>query len=279
MERIGAEQQIMRIITVIEDNIDTNGLCAEHGICVYAETDHHKLIVDAGQSAKTWDNARAMGIDIESVDTVILSHGHYDHSGGLMSFMENNTKAQIYIHEKADGDFYSRRTEGMHYIGIDKRIVNSERVNIVKGDITIDSELSLFGNVSGRKMWPKGNDLLFEKINDVFIPDTFDHEQYLVIRNEENYILVSGCAHKGIPNILNRFFEIYGCDPTMVISGFHTIRKSYDESDINDLRNLAVMLNEKNTVFYTGHCTDHIPFMTMKEIMGDKLRKLTELSG
>ena len=268
----------MIIRTVIEDNIEGEGLCAEHGLCVYIETAGHRLFVDSGQSEKTWDNAERMGIDIEAVDTMILSHGHYDHSGGIKSFMERNSKARIYIREGADGDFYSKRTDGMHYIGIDKDIATSVRTETVRGDVTLDKELSLFGNVSGRKMWPAGNDLLFEKGKDVYIPDEFEHEQYLVVRERDELVLISGCAHKGIVNILERFKEIYNCDPAMVISGFHTIRKSYDESDICNMKELANVLNERDTVFYTGHCTDLIPFRAMKEIMGDKLKALSELN-
>ena len=267
----------MIIKTVIEDDIAGEGLTAEHGLCIYVETANHKLFVDSGQSEKTWENARKMGIDIENADTLILSHGHYDHSGGIKTFMRQNSKALIYISENAAGEFYSKKSDGMRYIGIDRDILKSERIHLVKGDVSLDSELDIFRSVLGREFWPAGNSLLFEKSEDEYIPDTFEHEQYLVIKEGEKHVLISGCAHRGILNILERFKELYNCDPTMVISGFHTILKQYDEASIECFKQLAAKLNEKDTLFYTGHCTDKIPFSVMQEVMGEKLRHLTDL--
>ena len=87
----------MKIQTLMEDNISGKNLCAEHGLCIYIETGKHKLLVDTGQSDRTWDNAKTKGINLEEIDTVVLSHGHYDHSGGLMGFAQINPNAKIYM--------------------------------------------------------------------------------------------------------------------------------------------------------------------------------------
>ena len=83
----------LKIIPLMEDNLCGDGLIAEHGLSLYIETPKHKLLVDTGQSAKTWENAKVKGVDLTKVDTLFLSHGHYDHSGGLMAFAKSNPRA------------------------------------------------------------------------------------------------------------------------------------------------------------------------------------------
>lgn len=267
----------MIIRTVMDDNICGDNLCAEHGLCIYVETKNHKLLVDSGQSDKTWDNARAKGIDLEAVDSLVLSHGHYDHSGGIMGFAQINPRAKIYMRANAGGEYYSARKE-VHYIGIDKRIEQLPNLILIDRDREIDSELSVFTGITERRLWPAGNKILFKKENDDLIQDDFSHEQYLVIRDEDGeYVLISGCAHNGILNILDKFRSQYKCNPKLVISGFHMIKKEYKQQDICDIRAVAEELSKMNTSFFTGHCTGQEAYDILKSILGDKLHPMTEL--
>ena len=111
------------------------------------------------------------------------------------------------------------------------------------------------------------------KAGDVFRQDEFLHEQYLVVEENGKRVLVSGCAHNGILNILDRYREIFGDMPEAVVSGFHMSRKSgYGERDLALIRETARELKTLDTRFYTGHCTGEIPFQLMKEEMGEQLR-------
>ena len=154
----------------------------------------------------------------------------------------------------------------------------------------IDEELALFTNVTGRRLWPNGNLELKKKVGDDFIQDEFDHEQYLVITEKRTRdadsrcpdssgkecdtikVLISGCAHNGILNILEHYHNLYGSYPDAVISGFHMKKKSgYTKEDIATIKETAECLSKLPTIFYTGHCTGEEPFEMMKEIMGEKL--------
>ena len=268
----------IRFVTLMEDNLCGNRLIAEHGLSLYIETEKHKLLVDTGQSDKTWENAGEKGIDISRVDTVILSHGHYDHSGGLMKFASLNKTADIYMRDNAGGEYYSYKEGSEKYIGIDREILKLHNLHLISDNTVIDEELSLFTNVKPVRSWPKGNRRLHEKKNGEFVQDTFSHEQYLVIRyGDGKYALISGCAHNGILNILDAFHEIYGTVPSIVISGFHMIQSEYSDNDIEEIKNVARELSGMDTTFYTGHCTGETAFRILKENLGEKLLAISDL--
>ncbi len=262
----------MRIINLMENTQGNNSCKYEHGLSFYIETAFHKIIVDTGASDNFIKNAEALGIDLSQVDILILSHGHYDHSGGIMSFYEINNQALIYIQKGAGDDYYHKNETLEKYIGIDKSILELPTVRIVDGDMRLDRELNIFSRVTGRRLWPSGNRELMVKKDGEFVQDEFLHEQYLVIEGENKNILVSGCAHNGILNILDRYKELYGSYPAAVISGFHMQKKNgYSDEDIKLFKQVAQELKTLDTVFYTGHCTGELPFQVMKEIMGDSL--------
>jgi len=261
----------MKITVLMEDTNGMSNVKAEHGLSFYIETKSHNLLVDTGASDLTWENAKRLDVDIAKVDTVIISHGHYDHTGGLMEFANRNPIANIYMQQSAGGEYF----HGNKYIGIDKHIMDLPRLHLIEGDYKIDDELHLFSGVTGRLLWPKSNLVLLEKVDGKFVQDYFLHEQYLVICHEEEKILISGCAHNGILNILNRFESIYHGYPDVVISGFHMMKRTdYTEDEINNMKETAYELIKLPTVFYTGHCTGQTAFDIMKHIMGEQLQQI-----
>jgi len=262
----------MRIKNLIEDTSAGNGCLYEHGLSFYVETDNHKILVDAGASDKFIQNAEKLNIDLTKIDTLFLSHGHYDHSGGIIPFVNINPQARIYIHEKSDRDYYSEKPDRTYYAGIDKEISKLPQTIKVSKDTKIDDELFIFTNVTGRRHWPQGNKKLKKMVDGELIQDEFDHEQYLIIKSEGKEILMSGCAHNGILNILDRYIEIKGHEPDVVISGFHMMKVSeYTVEEIETIKQTAYELKKYKTKYYTGHCTGEPAFKIMKEILGAQI--------
>ena len=262
----------MRIVNLIENTPGAEGCLYEHGLSFYIETKNHKLLVDTGASDAFIHNAKVLGVDLTKVDTVILSHGHYDHSGGILSFVAMNPTAKIYMQQNAAGEYYHKDETVEKYIGIDQEIKSLPQVVWVDGDCKIDDELELISNVTGRRLWPQGNMELKELVNGEFVQDEFSHEQYLVITDGDKKLLVSGCAHNGVLNILEKYRELYGDHPYAMISGFHMRKKSdYTDEDIAVMEETAREFCDTDTVFYTGHCTGEYPFEVMKKILGEQL--------
>ncbi len=262
----------MRIINLIE-NTEGNRCCLfEHGLSFYVETQKHRLLVDTGASGAFMENAFRLGVDLLQIDMVILSHGHYDHAGGMLEFTRKNPGAKILMRKLAKEAYYHKNADMEKYIGIDPQVAELPQVELLEGDKEIDGEISVFTNVTGRKSWPSGNMELKVKKNGTFYQDDFLHEQYVVLTQNKKRILLSGCAHNGILNILDKYREIYGKDPDVVISGFHMRKKSgYTEEDIAMIKETAIQLKKRDSVFYTGHCTGELPYQMMKELMGEQL--------
>ncbi len=270
----------MKIINLIEDTKGSADCLYEHGLSFYIETPNHKLLVDTGASDAFIRNARTLNIDLSAVDTVFISHGHYDHAGGLLDFLAINNTAVVYIQESANGEFYNASTAGGKYIGMDRLIASNPQVRFMQGDLVIDDELSIFADVVGRRLWPKTNELLKRKVvtesgEEKLIQDEFEHEQYLVVEAEGERLLLSGCAHNGILNILDKYLDMYDDIPTKVISGFHMTKKEpYTDEDDIVIKATARELSELDTTFYTGHCTGAYPLELMQSIMGEQLKAI-----
>ena len=248
-------------------------LANEHGLSFYVETAQRKLLVDTGASGLTWDNAKALGVDLAAIDTAILSHGHYDHTGGVMSFAARNETAAIYLNELAGGEYYNLR-DGEKYIGIDKAILSLPQTRLLRGDTVteIGDGVYVFGGVTGRRLWPEGNRILKRKTADGFEQDRFDHEQCVVVREDGRSVLIGGCAHNGVLNILDRYREIFGAYPDAFVSGFHMMkREPYTEAEIATIRETAEELSRLPIRCYTGHCTSMPAYEIMKPILGDRL--------
>lgn len=262
----------MRIVNLIENTEGRAGCIFEHGLSFYIETKKHRILADTGASDAFMANAGVLGIDLGRVDAVIISHGHYDHAGGILAFAGRYPDVKIWMRSLAGEACYHKNERMEKYIGIDPRVKDLPQIEWLEENRRIDDEIFLFGGVTGRELWPCGNRELKIKRGEEFVQDEFLHEQYLVLEEGGKRILISGCAHNGILNILAVFREIYGEDPDAVISGFHMKKKSdYSKEDLELARNTALELRRLDTRFFTGHCTGEIPCQVMREVMGEQL--------
>lgn len=266
----------MRILNLVENEEGVPGCEAAHGLSFYVETQNHKLLFDTSPSEVVLRNAERLGVDLTAVDTVILSHGHYDHSGGIMAFTEINPRAKIYMQHNAGGEFYAFDGEykGFRYIGIDKRILDLPQVTLLHGDTKLDDELQIFTVDKRALPLPSTNARLRELCGGQYIQDEFKHEQNLFLTCEGKKILFCGCAHNGILNVMETLERKFGSDllPDLVIGGFHLMKRTeFSEADTVEVSEIASRLKSYKAHFATCHCTGLPVFNQMKEIMGDQL--------
>ena len=259
----------MRMVALVE-NTDRDTRCgAEHGLCIYVKTERHTLLMDTGQTDLLLRNAAALRIDLSDVDVVILSHGHYDHTGGLLPLVSVCPDAAVYMRRRAAEPHFN----GERFIGIDERILSLPRLHLTDGDLRLDDELFLFGDYGENYGRPFANRTLTVERGGVRVPDDFTHEQSLVIAQGGKSWLLSGCAHSGILNILDRYRSIFGSAPDCVVSGFHMMKRDgvYSDSEKASILQTAKALSRLPTVFFTGHCTGTEAVELMQSVMGAQL--------
>ncbi len=240
-------------ITILAENTALDGFGAEHGLSLYIETKKHKILFDMGQTELFAENAQKLGINLAEVDFAVLSHGHYDHGGGLKKFLETNQKAPVYISKYAFEPHYNGTEK---YIGLDASLKDNARLVFTESKTVIAEGLTVFD--CGEK--PKhdlGSFGLTVRRGDEFLPDDFRHEQYLLIEENGKEILISGCSHRGIMNIAERFA------PDFLIGGFHFSKLPTDEK----LKEYAEYLDSFGTEYFTYHCTGIEQYEFMKKHM------------
>lgn len=241
-------------ITVLVENTSEYGFCAEHGLSLYIETGGKKILFDTGQSSLFADNAEKLGVNLADIDVAVISHGHYDHGGGLSRFLSENSKAPVYISRYAFEPHYN--ADGK-YIGLNVVLKDNSRFIFTGDKEEIGDGLTLYSCNQNEIFYHTGISGLTMLKDGKIVDEDFRHEQYLLINEAGNKVLISGCSHKGILNIV-RWFR-----PDILIGGFHFMKISLGDQ----LADYAKQLDTFDTVYYTCHCTGKEQYEYMKSYM------------
>ena len=244
----------MKITSLLENTTCRDDMHIEHGLSLYVETAHHKILFDMGQTDLFAQNAKNLGISLTEVDYAVLSHGHYDHGGGLAAFLSENDTAPVFVHRDA---FLPHYNGVQKYIGLDTSLACHPRLVFTEDTCKIADGLTLFSCNQNDRPHSFGAFGLTERVGDAFIDDDFRHEQYLLIEENGKRVLISGCSHKGILDIVTWF------SPDVLIGGFHFSKLPTDDT----LTSAANALAAHPTEYYTCHCTGEAQYRFMKQSM------------
>lgn len=250
-------------ITVLSENTSREGFESEHGLSLFIKTDKHSILFDMGQGELFLRNADRLGIDLRDVDVAVLSHGHYDHGGGLKAFLDINEKADVFVSRYAFCDY---RNANGNYIGLDSSLSDCNRLKYVSCDTVIDGELTVA--VSANEHFPVVTDLT-EMTEVSTVPDRFLHEQYLIITDGNKKTVISGCSHRGVLNVAKTH------TPDCLAGGFHISKILLDEAGRVQICELARALTDTGAKYYTCHCTGTAQYEYLKSLMGDRIEYIS----
>lgn len=231
---------------LVEDKISNAALECEHGLSFYVETPAQKFIFDCGQSGLAWKNAAKLGVDLTQINFVVISHSHYDHAGGFPSLLKIVKPKKIYTGKNFWQEKFSKTDDGFKYRGAGFTFQDLARWKIQQK--ICDDILKLDEN-----SWLAGNfDTRFKvSIPEKFvrgenkIPDNFDDEICLVLREGDGAAVVVGCSHVGILNIVSTVQRRLDLPIKTVIGGIHS----------DDMKIFARLEDFGVENFYLCHCT------------------------
>jgi len=258
----------MIITTLIENICEKPGLHSEHGLSMLIQTKKHNILFDTGASGKFAENADQMNVDLSKVDIAIISHGHNDHGGGLEKLIQRCPEIKIFARQSLFEPHYSHRPPNMaRFIGIDPNLLEKGSFVFTGLSMKIDEELELFSDVEELRYRPSLNRYLTKIFEGKEVPDDFTHEQHLIIHEDGKTVLIAGCAHQGIINIIQKASSM-GNNITHVVSGFHLHNRTEGmQDDLEEIDGVAKILDKMPIQYYTCHCTGIGPYLRLKETL------------
>lgn len=222
----------LRITTIIENNPANNALlCNEHGLSLYIETDGTNILFDTGQSGNFIENAEKLNVNLNTVDYVVLSHGHYDHTGGFTKLVKKvGPSFKLIVGDK----FFCRRyhmdaDRNYKYIGnsFDEKYIHDNKIPMkcITEDIyKISENIMVFSNFQRHTNFEKANKKFYFMQEGKYEEDTFSNEIALGIRLKEGLFVILGCSHIGVVNILQTIMQKTGLPIYGIVGGTHLIK-------------------------------------------------------
>lgn len=219
----------VRITTLVENTAGRPGLLGEHGLAFWLEMGAHRILFDTGAGAALVSNAGKLGVDLAQANAIVLSHGHYDHTGGLLDAMHAAPRAPVLVHPAAFDAKYARLSDGIsRYIGmpgLDEAAVRRQAGELVftNEPTEIVEGLSVTGEI------PRLTD--FEDTGGPFFlgesgdsPDPLLDDQAVFFEPTQGMVVILGCCHTGVINTLRYVHKLTNGKPIhAVIGGMHLL--------------------------------------------------------
>lgn len=256
-------------ITVLIENTSYE-LLHEHGLSLYIQYNDKTYLLDTGSSSKFMDNAKTLSIDLD-VDYNILSHGHYDHSGGYSTYLSLYDK-KVYAMKSVFDTYVSSHDK--HDISVPRSVPKDkfiliDKVTKLEENVYLIPHSKALCDIGKRSM-------MYRSVNNEYVYDDFSHELSLVFDTDRGLVILNSCSHGGVRNIIEDVREVLPNKHIYVyMGGLHLKGKNntcvYSKEEVYDI---AKYLLDHVDILYTGHCTGDIAYSYLKEIMNDRVVQL-----
>ena len=261
-----------KVVVVVENTISRDGLIPEHGMCFWIEIGYTKVIFDTGQGGALLNNARMLGVSLEQAESVVLSHGHYDHTGGLKTVLQLSPNMKVYSHQVVFQPKFACNEYGQsRAIGIPS--INEKSVRELAGDVIFTNTPTQIADslfVTGEI--PRVTE--FEDTGGPFFldkgckrSDSFRDDQALFFETSRGTVVLLGCAHAGVINTLLYIRQLtHGKPIHAVMGGMHLIAASRERMD----KTIEYLARINPDLLGPAHCTGSAATVELWEAFSQK---------
>jgi len=248
----------IQIITLSENTAGRVNLLAEWGLSILIEADSHRILLDTGQSFSAAYNAITLGIDLSRIDKIVFSHGHSDHTGGLLDILKIvKDGVEVIAHPDIWAAKYVKQPEEAEkYAGVPFPKEAAETLgasfNLTREPVWISENIVTSGEIPMITKYEKIDPVLYVKEKGELKPDPLWDDQALFLKSQKGLIIILGCAHRGIINTIRHAQKLTGLEPVYaVIGGTHLISASPERMDST----IAELLSFGIQRLGVSHCT------------------------
>lgn len=272
---MGKDEGIMKITILCENTVGKLIGSGEHGFSAFIETDQRNYLFDTGSGHSVVGNSLLLNKDLRTVQKIFISHGHYDHTGGLPEVLKLKGKVDVHAHPHVFLDRIAvhkqNKKETKRFVGIPykKRYLEFLGANFVFNTdfIEVEKDIFLTGEVPRKTLFEKPDPRLFREIDGKAIQDIFSDDQSLIIDTEKGLVLILGCAHSGMINIINHVINKTGKENFHAILGGTHLDFLTPEQLEESIKSLKKMKIKKIGV---SHCTGMRTAFRLHQEFGDR---------
>ncbi|NLW90831.1 MAG: MBL fold metallo-hydrolase [Syntrophomonadaceae bacterium] len=262
----------LKISILVENTTAHMGMLGEWGLAMMIETEDKRYLFDTGSLGSIINNSRVMGLSMDGLDGIILSHGHADHTGGLLKVLEEHQVPAVYAHSRI---FARRPLPGTtRQIGCAFALTDLEKAGVkmvhIDGFQEIAPGIFFSGEIPRKTTYENVGGAFQVEEDGELKPDLLEDDIALIIRRDDGLVIVSGCAHSGIINIIEHAIEKTGEKRILgYIGGTHLLTASPERLD----QTITALQGYDIKKLIVSHCTGFYPAARLYNALGDKVVK------